>query len=710
MSVKKTSCCHKEMEHGQKPQINPTQDLLYSCPMHPEIRQNEPGHCPICGMNLEALSPLQDAIHPEYKAMKRRFLLALTLTLPILFFDMLYPTIKAFSFIQLVLATLIIFYIGFPFLERGYQSIKTKKLNMFTLISLSTTIAWFYSFTALFFTSKADVPLYFESAAVITTLVLLGQVLELKAQAQTQNALRALLNLQPETAHQLTKDGQEISIPVDAIQVGDLLRVRPGEKIPVDGTLEEGQSHVDESMITGEPMPVDKRVGAKVIGATLNTTGSFVMKASHVGKDTLLSKIIHMVYDAKMSKAPIQNLVDKIAAIFVPIVVIIALLSFILWMLLGPEPALPHALMAAISVFIIACPCALGLATPMSIMVGIGYGAQNGILIKNAEALTLMEKVSILVIDKTGTVTEGKPFLTEIITCSILNETELLTLAASLEAHSEHPQAFALLHAAKQKGLSLEKVSHFNAIIGKGIRGTINQLNILLGSKSFMEAEGVDLNAIQPKTNLWSNQGASIIYMSINGQLVALFIVEDPIKPKAVEAIQQLQDNRISVHMLSGDNKNTTEMIARKLGITHVSAELSPMDKAKIIQQLKQEGAVVAMAGDGINDAPALAKADVGIAMGTGTDVAIESANVTLLYGDLSSIIKLFYLSLATVKNMRQNLFLAFIYNILAIPLAAGLLYPFTGFLLSPVVAAATMSFSSVSVIINALRLGKLRF
>lgn len=584
---------------------------------------------------------------------------------------------------------------------------------MFTLIAMGIGVAWIYSMVAVlwpgvfphaFRSQEGVVAVYFEAAAVITTLVLLGQVLELKAREQTGSAIRALLKLVPESAHRIKEDGSEEEVSLDNVAVGDLLRVRPGEKIPVDGEVQEGRSFVDESMVTGEPIPVAKEASAKVIGATINQTGSFVMKALHVGSDTMLARIVQMVSDAQRSRAPIQRLADTVSGWFVPAVILVAVLSFIVWALLGPQPALSYGLIAAVSVLIIACPCALGLATPMSIMVGVGKGAQSGVLIKNAEALERMEKVNTLVVDKTGTLTEGHPKLTRIVTDDFV-EDNALALAAALEHQSEHPLANAIVHAAKEKGLSLGTVEAFEAPTGKGVVGQVDGHHVAIGNARLMQEHGSDNAPLFEKADELRGKGASVMFMAVDGKTVALLVVEDPIKSSTPETILELQQSGIEIVMLTGDSKKTAEAVAGTLGIKKVVAEIMPEDKSRIVSELKDKGLIVAMAGDGVNDAPALAKADIGIAMGTGTDVAIESAGVTLLHGDLRGIAKARRLSENTMSNIRQNLFFAFIYNVLGVPLAAGVLYPLTGLLLSPMIAAAAMALSSVSVIINALRL-----
>ena len=716
------SCCHHKPKEAT-PVPPAGAEVIYTCPMHPEVRQPKPGSCPICGMALEPVTVTADSGEShEYKDMRRRFWIALVLTLPVFALEMgghvlglkhlVSPQVSVW--VQMILATPVVLWCGWPFFERGWQSLKTRHLNMFTLIAMGTGVAWGYSMVAAllpgafpetFRTSDGIVAIYFEAAAVITTLVLLGQVLELKAREQTGSAIRALLRLAPETAHRLEPDGSEEEVSLDQIQVGDLLRVRPGEKIPVDGELTEGKSNVDEAMVTGEPMPVAKEAGSKVIGATINQTGSFVMKALHVGSDMMLSRIVQMVSDAQRSRAPIQRLADTVSGWFVPVVIAMAGLAFAVWAIYGPEPAYSYGLIAAVSVLIIACPCALGLATPMSIMVGVGQGAKHGVLIKNAEALERMEKVDTLVVDKTGTLTQGRPKLTRIVTAQGFDEDDILALAAALESGSEHPLANAIIMAAQEKNLTLASVSDFDAPTGKGVMGTINGKRVAIGNARLLQELGAEDTAFMAQAENLRSQGATAMFMAIDGKAAAILAVEDPIKASTPGAIKALQAMGIEVVMLTGDSKKTAEAVAKKLGIDQVVAEVMPEDKSRIIGEFKQKGRVVAMAGDGVNDAPALAKADIGIAMGTGTDVAIESAGITLLRGDLDGIVKARHLSKATMNNIRQNLFFAFIYNALGVPVAAGVLYPFFGLLLSPIIAAAAMSLSSVSVIANALRL-----
>lgn len=718
-----TSRCHHHSNDMHKTEMLAPEsgNGIYTCPMHLEIRQSSPGNCPICGMALEpVLVAATTEPSPEYRDMLRRFWLALILTLPVFFMEMRGHwqghgvSTQVSIWIQMILATPVVLWCGWPFFQRGLKSLKTRHLNMFTLISIGIGVAWSYSMVATLFpgifplpfrNEKGLVAVYFEAAAVITTLVLLGQVLELKAREQTGSAIRALLKLAPANAHRIMKEGNEEEVTLNAVHIGDLLRIRPGEKIPVDGEVVEGHSHVDESMITGEPMPVDKEIGAKVIGATINQTGSFVMKALHIGSDTMLSRIVQMVSDAQRSRAPIQRVADTVAGWFVPIVLLIAILSFIVWAIYGPQPSFSYGLIAAVSVLIIACPCALGLATPMSIMVGIGQGAKSGILIKNAEALENMEKVQILVVDKTGTLTEGHPKLTRIITAEGFEEDEVLALAAAVESNSEHPLANAILKTAKEKKIVQFAVSNFNAPTGKGVTGLVSGRQVALGTTRLMEEFGASNEDLFAQADSLRAAGATVMFLAVNKKLAALLVVEDPIKESTSTAIHELQNMGIEVIMLTGDNKKTGEAVAAKLGIKQVIAEVLPADKSRHVSALKAKGFVVAMAGDGVNDAPALATADIGIAMGSGTDVAIESAGITLLHGDLSGIVKARNLSKATMRNIRQNLFFAFIYNMLGVPVAAGVLYPITGLLLSPIIAAAAMSLSSVSVIMNALRL-----
>jgi Cu+-exporting ATPase len=690
--------------------------------MHPEIRQDGPGNCPICGMALEPETITgEEGENPELTDFRRRFWIGLVLTLPVLVLEMgahvfnLHLTgAHTSNWIQLLFGTPVVLWAGWPFFERGWQSLKSRNLNMFTLIAMGTGVAWVYSviatvapglFPDTFKGHEGAVAVYFEAAAVIVVLVLLGQLLELKAREQTGGAIRALLDLAPKTARRINENGEDEDVPLDQIKAGDLLRVRPGEKVPLDGIVTEGSSAVDESMVTGESMPVKKEAESKVIGGTMNQTGSFVMKAERVGKDTMLSQIVQMVAEAQRSRAPIQRMADLVASWFVPAVILVAVIAFICWMVFGPAPAFTYALIAAVSVLIIACPCALGLATPMSIMVGVGKGAQGGVLIKNAESLERMEKVDTLVVDKTGTLTEGKPTVTKIVAAEGFAEDELLSLAASLEQGSEHPLAHAIVMAAKDKGLDLAKADDFDSPTGKGVIGTVNGRAVALGNAMLMEERGLDMAALSAQADELRADGATAIFISVDGKPAGILAIADPIKTTTPEAIEALHKQGIRIVMLTGDNRRTAEAVARMLNIEEVEAEVLPEDKSKIVKKLQGEGKIVAMAGDGTNDAPALAAADVGIAMGTGTDVAMESAGVTLLKGDLTGIVRARKLSVATMNNIRQNLFFAFVYNAAGVPVAAGILYPFFGILLSPIIAAAAMSLSSVSVIANALKL-----
>ncbi|WP_312361833.1 copper-translocating P-type ATPase [Agrobacterium sp.] len=723
---------HGHRHHGQhlgsgQPSTQPApavpEGTVYTCPMHPQIRQIGPGNCPICGMTLEpVIATAETGPSEEYRDMQRRFWVGLVLALPVLALEMgghltnLHMLLGAqtSNWLQMVLATPVVLWAGWPFFQRGWQSIVTRHLNMFTLIAMGTGVAWIYSvvatvfpsiFPATFRSGEGSVAVYFEAAAVITVLVLLGQVLELRAREQTGGAIRALLDLAPKIARRVNADGSEEDVGLDLVAVGDRLRVRPGEKVPVDGTLLEGRSSVDESMITGESMPVTKEIGAKLIGGTMNQTGAFVMEAGKVGRDTMLSQIVQMVADAQRSRAPIQRLADEVSGWFVPLVIVVAVISFVAWMLFGPEPKLAHGLVAAVAVLIIACPCALGLATPMSIMVGVGRGARLGVLIKNAEALERFEKVNTLVVDKTGTLTEGRPKVTAIIPGPELSETELLRLAATLENSSEHPLALAIVNAAREGGVPIGNAQDFDSPVGKGVTGKVDGHTLILGSHRIMEDERIDVSSMTAKAEELRNDGATVIFMAMDGRVAGLFAIADPIKATTPDAVKALVDAGIRVVMLTGDNKTTAQAVARRLGIAEVEAEVLPEDKSKIVSRLRSEGRIVGMAGDGVNDAPALAAADVGIAMGTGTDVAIESAGVTLLKGDLQGIVRARQLSHVTMANIRQNLFFAFIYNALGVPVAAGVLYPAFGILLSPIIAAAAMALSSVSVIGNSLRL-----
>jgi Cu+-exporting ATPase len=696
---------------------------IYTCPMHPEIRQIGPGSCPICGMALEPeLVTLDEGPSPEFVDMRRRFWIGGLLTIPIFVLEMgghlirlehLIPQ-QTSNWIQFALATPVVLWAGWPFLVRGWQSVANRSLNMFTLIAMGTGVAWAYSvvatvapgvFPAAFRGHDGSVAVYFEAAAVITVLVLLGQVLELRAREQTSGAIRALLDLAPATARRLAEDGEDEEVGLDQVRVGDRLRVRPGDKVPLDGEVIEGRSNVDESMVTGEPVPVRKELGAKVIGGTVNGQGSFLMRAEKVGRDTMLAQIVQMVAQAQRSRAPIQRLADVVSAWFVPAVIAVAVLAFIIWSLVGPQPAMGYALIAAVSVLIIACPCALGLATPMSIMVGVGRGAQAGVLIKNAEALERMEKVDTIIVDKTGTLTEGKPKVTAIRVAEGFDETEVLRLSASLENASEHPLAAAIVAAAKERSIPLSPVADFYSPTGKGVVGTVESRPVSLGNARFLAEQGVDVSALEAQADTLRRDGATAIFAAIDGRAAGVVAIADPIKETTPAAIDALHEAGIRILMLTGDNRTTAEAVAHRLSIDEVDAEVLPEQKGAVVERLRREGKTVAMAGDGVNDAPALAAADVGIAMGTGSDVAIESAGVTLLRGDLQGIVRARRLSQATMGNIRQNLFLAFVYNAAGVPLAAGVLYPFLGLLLSPIVAAAAMTLSSLSVIGNSLRL-----
>jgi Cu+-exporting ATPase len=695
---------------------------IYTCPMHPEIRRQGPGSCPICGMALEPEIVTADAApNPELADMTRRFWVGLALALPVFLLEMgghlagahlLSPA--ASNWVQLALATPVVLWAGWPFFERGWQSLVTRNLNMFTLIAMGTGIAWLYSVVATLAPGLfpdalrghgGAVPVYFEAAAVITVLVLLGQVLELRARERTGGAIRALLDLAPKTARRIRPDGSDEDVPLEHVAVGDRLRVRPGERVPVDGDVLEGRSAVDESMVTGESMPVSKEPGLAVIGGTVNQAGSFVMRAEKIGRDTMLARIVRMVAEAQRSRAPIQRLADQVSGWFVPAVLAVAVLAFIAWSIWGPEPRFSYALVAAVSVLIIACPCALGLATPMSIMVGVGRGAQAGVLVKNAEALERLEKVDTIVIDKTGTLTEGRPKVVAVRTRGGVNEAELLRLAASQERASEHPLAAAIVAVANERGLALADVAEFNAPVGKGVTGVVDGRYITIGNRVMMGVAGVDTAALDAEADALRRDGATAIFIAIDGEPAGIVAIADPVKSTTPAALAALKAAGLRIVMLTGDNRTTAEAVAKRLGIDEVEAEILPEDKAKTVERLRREGRIVAMAGDGVNDAPALAAADVGIAMGTGTDVAMESAGVTLVKGDLGGIVRARRLSQAVMANIRQNLFFAFIYNAAGVPVAAGILYPVFGILMSPVIAAAAMSLSSVSVIGNALRL-----
>jgi len=696
--------------------------------MHPEIRRDAPGSCPICGMALEpVVATADDEPNPELADMTRRFWAGLVLTIPVFVLEMgghllpalhhLVPPVLS-VWIQFVLTTPVVLWAGWPFFERAWLSLKTRNLNMFTLIAMGTGVAWVYSavatlmpglFPPAFRGTDRTVAVYFEAAAVITVLVLLGQVLELRARERTSGAIKALLNLAPKTARRIDTSGAEVDVSVDDVVIGDQLRVRPGEIVPVDGIVIGGRSAVDESMVTGESMPVTRTVDDKVISGTLNQSGSLIIRAEKVGRDTMLSRIVQMVAAAQRSRAPIQRMADQVSGWFVPLVILIAILTFAIWSVFGPDPKMTYGLLAAVSVLIIACPCALGLATPMSIMVGVGKGAQFGILIKNAEALEHMEKVDTLVVDKTGTLTEGKPSVTGIVPAAGFEEQEILRLAAGVERASEHPLALAIVAVAESRGVAIPDVTDFDSPTGKGAFGTVEGKFIVLGNVSFLAEHGVEVDVLAAQADSLRGEGATAIYMGVAGKAAGILAIADPVKATTASALDALRKDGIRVVMLTGDNRTTALAVARRLGIDAVEADVLPDEKSAVVSRLKLEGRVVAMAGDGVNDAPALAAADVGIAMGSGTDVAMESAGVTLLKGDLMGIVRARRLSEATMRNIRQNLFFAFIYNAAGIPVAAGILYPSFGVLLSPIIAAAAMTLSSVSVIANALRLRGLR-
>lgn len=701
---------------------------VWVCPMDPEVRQDHPGPCPICGMALEPeMVSAQNMPNAELIDMQRRFRVGLVLALPVFLLEMgghLFPALHHLvpmhvsTWIQMLLATPVVLWAGRPFLQRGWASLRTGNLNMFTLISMGMVLAWGYSMTAVFAPGMfppafrqedGSVAVYFEAAAVITVLVLLGQVLELRARDRTSGAIRALLNLAPKTARRIRPSGVEEEVPVDAVAVGDRLRVRPGETIPVDGVVEEGRSAVEESMVTGESMPVTRGPGDALIGGTLNRNGALVMVAQKVGRDTMLARIVQMVAQAQRSRAPIQRLADRVSGWFVPVVIGVAALAFAGWSFFGPEPRLAYALVTAVSVLIIACPCALGLATPMSIMVGIGRGARMGILIRDAEALERMEKVDTLILDKTGTLTEGRPAVIQLRTVGGMDEATVLRLAASVEQASEHPLARAIVDAAAARELTLSPASAFEARTGHGVAAHVDGHAVLLGNKAMLEADAISTASMDAEADALRHGGATALFMAVDGRLAAVIAIADPVKPDAAETLATLRREGLRIVMLTGDNRITAQAVAAALGIDEVEADVLPERKSAVVAQLREQGRIVAMAGDGINDAPALAAADVGIAMGSGTDVAIESAGITLVRGDLSALVRARRLSRATMANIRQNLLFAFIYNAAGVPVAAGVLYPFFGILLSPVIAAAAMSFSSVSVITNALRLGHKR-
>ena len=724
--------CKEKFEADPEHYLTPRQEepvpegTIYTCPMHPEIRQVGPGSCPICGMALEPeLVTAEAEPNPELIDMTRRFWVGLVLAIPVFLIEMgghltgltHWLGQQTSNWLQLAFATPVVLWAGWPFFERGWQSLVTRNLNMFTLIAMGTGTAWVYSLVATvapglfpegFRGADGAVGVYFEAAAVIVVLVLLGQVLELRARERTSGAIRALLDLTPKTARRVNADGGEEDVGLELVSVGDHLRVRPGERVPVDGEIVEGRSAIDESMVTGESMPVTKKTGAAVIGGTMNQTGTFVMRAEKIGRDTVLARIVQMVAQAQRSRAPIQRLADQVSAWFVPLVIAVAVLAFAAWSIWGPEPRFTFAMIAAVSVLIIACPCALGLATPMSVMVGVGRGAQSGVLIKNAEALERFEKVDTIVIDKTGTLTEGRPKVTAVRPAAGIDEAELLRLAASVERGSEHPLAAAIVAAAEERELALSPVTDFDSPVGKGVFGTVDGHRIVIGNARMMQDAGIDVGPLSGIAEELREDGATAIQVAIDGRSAGVIAIADPVKPTTPGAIAALKESGLRLVMLTGDNATTARAVARKLGIDEVEAEVLPEDKSKVVERLRAEGRVVAMAGDGVNDAPALAAADVGIAMGTGTDVAIESAGVTLVKGDLTGIVRARHLSGAAMRNIRQNLFFAFIYNALGVPVAAGVLYPAFGVLLSPIIAAAAMSLSSVSVIANALRLSRI--
>jgi len=702
---------------------------IYTCPMHPQIRQEGPGNCPICGMALEPLTvPVEAGPNAELLDMQRRFWIGLALTLPVVVLEMgahipglelhhLVPA-RISIWIQFLLATPVVLWAGWPFFERAWASVVHRSLNMFSLIALGTGAAYLYSLVATvlpgifpvgFRGVDGTVAVYFEAAAVITVLVLLGQVLELRAREQTGGAIRALLNLAPKTARRLTASGDDEEITVDQVQIDDQLRVRPGDGVPVDGTVLEGKSAVDESMVTGESMPVTKQPGDRLIGGTVNATGALVMRADKIGSDTMLARIVAMVAEAQRSRAPIQRMADTVSAWFVPAVILVAVVAFVAWAVWGPPPALAYGLIAAVSVLIIACPCALGLATPMSIMVGVGKGALGGVLIKSAEALEHMEKVDTLVVDKTGTLTEGKPRIVAVVPAAGQTEAAILPLAASLERSSEHPLAAAIVAAARERSLLLKDPADFASVTGKGVTATVDGHAVALGNAKLMRDLGIELGPLAAEADARRRDGATALFLALDGKPGGVIAVADPIKATTAAALDSLRASGVRIVMLTGDNRTTAEAVARKLGIDEIQADVLPEDKNTIVRQLRKEGRTVAMAGDGVNDAPALAEADVGIAMGTGTEVAIQSAGITLVKGDLAGIARARALSRATMHNIRQNLFLAFVYNVAGVPIAAGILYPAFGLLLSPIIAALAMALSSVSVIGNALRLRTVR-
>ncbi|MCB1793123.1 MAG: copper-translocating P-type ATPase [Candidatus Competibacteraceae bacterium] len=701
----------------------------YTCPMHPEIVRDEPGNCPKCGMALEPRTvTLEEEENPELKDMTRRFWISAVLTIPLVIIAMgeFIPGVsfawlgspRAMGWLELTLATPVVLWGGWPFFERGWQSLINRSLNMFTLIGLGVGVAYVYSIIAVLFPdifpasfrdAHGEVAVYFEAAAVIVTLVLLGQVMELRARHRTGAAIKALLGLAPKTARRINDDDSDEDVPLDQIHLGDRLRVRPGEKVPVDGVVREGHSSVDESMVTGESIPIEKNPGDPVIGATVNGTGGLVMEAQRVGADTLLSQIVHMVAQAQRSRAPIQKLADLVAGYFVPVVVAIAVLTFIVWAILGPPPAMAYAIINAVAVLIIACPCALGLATPMSIMTATGKGATVGVLFKNAEAIEMMRQIDTLVVDKTGTLTEGKPKLVSVVAGPHLDEATLLRLAATLERGSEHPLAAAIVGGTQERGITLGQAEHFESVTGKGVMGQVDDRQVALGNRALLTALHIDPGTLADEAEKLRADGQTVMFVTVDGQAAGLIGVADPIKPTTPSAIQALHAEGLNIVMLTGDSATTAQAVAKTLGLDQVIAGVLPDQKAEKIKALQKEGRRVAMAGDGVNDAPALAQAQVGIAMGTGTDVAMESAGVTLVKGDLNGIVRARQLSRATMRNIRQNLFFAFVYNALGVPVAAGVLYPVFGILLSPIIAATAMSFSSVSVVFNALRLNRVR-
>jgi len=714
---------HHEHGHDAAPVASAPAGTIYTCPMHPQVRQVGPGACPICGMALEPIAVTADSgPNPELADMTRRFWIGLALTVPVFALEMgghltglmTLLSRQTSNWIQLALATPVVLWAGWPFFVRGWASVVTRRLNMFTLIALGVGVAWTYSLAAVLAPgafppavrdTSGAVAVYFEAAAVITVLVLLGQVLELRARERTSGAIKALLNLAPKTARRIRTDGTDEEVALALVHAGDRLRVRPGEKVPVDGELIEGRVAIDESLVTGESMPVTKEPGATVIAGSVNKTGSFVMRADKVGADTLLARIVQMVAEAQRSRAPIQRMADQVSAWFVPAVLAAAAVAFAAWAAFGPQPQLSYALTAAVSVLIIACPCALGLATPMSIMVGVGRGAQAGVLIKDAEALERFEKIDTLVVDKTGTLTEGRPAVTAVIPAPGFDEGELLRLAASLERGSEHPLADAILRAAKDRSLTLSEAQDFDSPVGKGVVGVVDGRRVVLGGARIMAEEGCDLGPLQAQADGLQQEGATTVFAAVDGQLAGVLGIADPIKASTAEAVRTLKAEGVRIVMMTGDNRTTALAVAGRLGIDEVEADVLPQDKAAVVARLRGEGRVVAMAGDGVNDAPALAAADVGVAMGAGADVAIESAGVTLLQGDLMGLARARRLSRAVMRNIRQNLVFAFVYNVAGVPIAAGVLYPAFGLLLSPQIAAAAMALSSVSVIGNALRL-----